>query len=87
VTLVVALVQLPFYDMLPVSIHVIALAAAVALLAGALVAARQALELESLPVVFAVGACGVLAYWVACYRLWFEDDERELVRGLLRRGR
>jgi hypothetical protein len=31
VTLVVALVQLPFYDMLPVSLHVIALCAAVAL--------------------------------------------------------
>jgi hypothetical protein len=31
VTLVVALVQLPFYDMLPVSLHVIALCAAIAL--------------------------------------------------------
>jgi O-antigen/teichoic acid export membrane protein len=58
-----------------------------ALLAGALITARQVLELDSLAVVFGVGACGVLAYWTACYLLWFEDDERALVRGLVRRGR
>jgi O-antigen/teichoic acid export membrane protein len=58
-----------------------------ALLAAALLAARQALEMETLAVVFGVGACGVVAYWTACYFVLFDDDERGLVRGLVRRGR
>jgi O-antigen/teichoic acid export membrane protein len=57
------------------------------LLAGALLGARQALEPETLPVVFGLGACGVVAYWTACYLLVFDDDERGLVRGLVTRGR
>jgi O-antigen/teichoic acid export membrane protein len=57
-----------------------------ALLALALLLARQALELDTLAVVFATGACGVLAYWAACYFVFFDDDERGLVRGLVSRG-
>jgi O-antigen/teichoic acid export membrane protein len=58
-----------------------------AVLAAALLVARQVLELDTLPVVFGVGALGVMAYWTACYLLWFDENERALVRGLVpRRG-
>jgi O-antigen/teichoic acid export membrane protein len=58
-----------------------------ALLAVLLVAARQALDMNTLPVVFGVGAFGVLAYWAVCYFVFFDDDERGLVRGLFTRAR
>ncbi len=55
------------------------------LLAGALFAARELLEPDTAPLVLAVALGGMLAYWAACYLVWFGGDERALLRGLLRR--
>ena len=54
-----------------------------ALLAAALVAARVALEPDSLALVVGLAAGGVLAYWTAFYVLVLEPSERRL---LSRRG-
>lgn len=53
-------------------------------LAGVLVLIRIGLEPEALPAVLAAAGGGVLAYWAAFYVLALGDDERRLVRGLLR---
>ena len=57
-----------------------------ALLAGALLAVRFGLEPETLPAVAAAAILGVGGYWAAFYSLVFDDAERALARGLLRRG-
>jgi O-antigen/teichoic acid export membrane protein len=56
-----------------------------AALAAALAGLRFGLEPETLPAVAAIAIGGVAAYWAAYYALVFADDERDLVRGLLRR--
>jgi len=56
-----------------------------ALLAAVLLALRAGPGLDSLAVVVAAGAGGVLAYWAAFYALWLTPDERALVRGLVSR--
>jgi O-antigen/teichoic acid export membrane protein len=50
-----------------------------ALLAGALVGARQALEPDGLVAVAGLAAGGVLAYWAAFYSLVLDPAERRLV--------
>jgi O-antigen/teichoic acid export membrane protein len=57
-----------------------------ALLAGVLLAIRFGLEPDTLPAVAAVATAGVLAYWAAFYSLVLDPAERELARGLVRRG-
>ena len=42
-------------------------------------------EPDGLVEVGGLAAGGVLGYWAACYRLAFDESERALVRGLLRR--
>jgi O-antigen/teichoic acid export membrane protein len=59
--------------------------AAGAVLAGALAAIRFGLEPDTLVPVAAACILGVLAYWGAYYAVVFDADERDLVRGLLRR--
>jgi O-antigen/teichoic acid export membrane protein len=54
-----------------------------AVLAGALVAARSALDLDTAIVVAALSLGGLAAYWVAFYALWLDRGERELVRSVL----
>jgi O-antigen/teichoic acid export membrane protein len=54
-------------------------------LAAALAAIRFGADPETLPVVACVTIGGVLAYWATYYLLVFDQAERELVRGLLRR--
>ena len=56
-----------------------------ALLAAALFAAREWLEPDTAPAVLGLAGAGVLAYWATCYLVWFDDDERALLRGLVRR--
>ena len=56
------------------------------LLALLLVGIRLGLDPETLPVVAVVAVAGVALYWAAFYWLVFDDSERELARGLLRRG-
>jgi O-antigen/teichoic acid export membrane protein len=56
-----------------------------ALLAAVLLAARELFEPDTAPVVLALSLAGVLAYWAACYLVWFDEDERALLRGLVRR--
>ena len=57
-----------------------------ALLGGALLAVRFGFEPETLPAVAAAAIAGVGSYWAAYYMLVFDDAERVLARGLLRRG-
>jgi O-antigen/teichoic acid export membrane protein len=57
-----------------------------ALLAFGLLGIRSGLEPDTLPVVAAVAVTGVALYWTAYYKLVLEPAERELARGLLRRG-
>jgi O-antigen/teichoic acid export membrane protein len=58
-----------------------------AILAVALVAARLAMDLDSVAAVLAVCACAVGGYWLAFYAVWLRPGERVLVanvaRGLL----
>jgi O-antigen/teichoic acid export membrane protein len=49
-------------------------------LAALLVAARLALDIDTLPELLALGGGGVLAYWLAFYGLWLAPGERRLVR-------
>jgi O-antigen/teichoic acid export membrane protein len=53
-----------------------------AALAGLLVIARLALDINTLPELLALGGGGVLAYWLAFYAFWLAPHERALVRGL-----
>jgi O-antigen/teichoic acid export membrane protein len=55
-------------------------------LALLLIGIRLGLDPETLPVVAVVSIAGVALYWAAFYWLVFDDSERELARGLLRRG-
>jgi O-antigen/teichoic acid export membrane protein len=57
-----------------------------ALLAAAFVAGRAALPMDQTAAVMGLALGGVLAYWAVFFRLVLGSDERELVRGLLRRG-
>jgi O-antigen/teichoic acid export membrane protein len=54
-------------------------------LGGALVAVRLILDPESALAVIATAAGGLLAYWMAYYRLWLDQAERALVGSLLSR--
>jgi O-antigen/teichoic acid export membrane protein len=56
-----------------------------ALLAGGLAALRFGLEPDTLLPVAAIAIAGVAGYWAAYYAVVLAPDERELVRGLLRR--
>ncbi|MEX2024209.1 MAG: hypothetical protein WD993_03930, partial [Thermoleophilaceae bacterium] len=56
-----------------------------ALLAGALVAVRLALDPESALAVLAVAVAAPVGYWLAYYALWLDAGERRLVRDLARR--
>ena len=53
-----------------------------AVLAAALVGLRLATDLDSLAVVLAAGAGGLLVAWAAFYLVWLDPAERELVRAL-----
>jgi O-antigen/teichoic acid export membrane protein len=55
-------------------------------LAAVLVALRLTLHPDTLPVVLALSAGGVLAYWVAFYGVVLDPDERALTRRLARRS-
>jgi O-antigen/teichoic acid export membrane protein len=57
-----------------------------AVLAAGLLAVRYGLEPETLPAVAATAIAGVALYWTAFYALVLDPPERELARGLLRRG-
>jgi O-antigen/teichoic acid export membrane protein len=58
-----------------------------AFLAGGLLAVREGLlETVSVATVVPLAAAGLAAYWGAFYALVLDPAERELVRGLLRRG-
>jgi O-antigen/teichoic acid export membrane protein len=57
-----------------------------ALLAAVLLAARYALDVETLAAVAALAIAGVLASWTVWYLALFDGGERELVRSLLGRG-
>ena len=56
-------------------------------LAGGLLAARELLEPDSPPAVLGLALAAPAAYWAAFYGLVLARSERELARGLLRRGR
>jgi O-antigen/teichoic acid export membrane protein len=56
-----------------------------AALAAALVALRLAVAPETLLAVLGTAAGGVLAYWLAFYAVVFDEHERALARGLVRR--
>jgi len=56
-----------------------------ALLAAGLVGLRLAVDVESIAAVAAAGAGGIALYWAAFAVLFLGEDERALVRGLLRR--
>jgi O-antigen/teichoic acid export membrane protein len=55
------------------------------ILAGLLVAVRVGLEPDTLPAVLLTAALGVLAYWLAFYRVVLGPEERAVVAGLVRR--
>jgi O-antigen/teichoic acid export membrane protein len=57
-----------------------------ALLAAVLVAVRLSLDPDTLLPVAALAAGGVALYWAGFYALVLDGGERELARGLLRRG-
>ena len=56
-----------------------------AVLAAILLAVRLLAEPDGLVAIGVLAVGGVLGYWGACYRLSFDESERALVRGLLRR--
>jgi O-antigen/teichoic acid export membrane protein len=53
-------------------------------LAAVLVVLRLTLPLDTLAQVSAVAVGGALAYWVAFYLVWFDSNERRLVKDLAR---
>jgi O-antigen/teichoic acid export membrane protein len=57
-----------------------------AALAAALALGRVVLPMDRTVAVLALAVAGVLCYWAAFYRIVLAPDERELVRGLARRG-
>jgi O-antigen/teichoic acid export membrane protein len=57
-----------------------------AVLAGCLLLGRAALPMDRTAAVIGLAAAGVLAYWRAFFAVVLAPDERELVRGLLRRS-
>lgn len=57
-----------------------------AVLAAGLLVLRHTVDPHSLVVVVALAAGGLAAVFAAYWFVWFDDAERRLVRGLLRRG-
>ena len=53
-----------------------------AILAGALLAVRLSLQLDTIPIVLGVSALGVLVYWAMYYLVWLRPSERLLVRNV-----
>lgn len=58
-----------------------------AVLAGALLAIRQVISLDSALTVLGVALAGVLLAWASFYAICLSSDERVLFRGMLRRRR
>jgi hypothetical protein len=49
------------------------------LLAVCLIVVRLSAPLNTLPIVLAVGATGVLGYWAIFFGVWLKPDERRLI--------